>query len=118
MALSSTDFVGDYDQYYQDDIERACQRIYDMHEIIKQHAAKDNLSHVMRKPVYAICEQQRRRSACASAHSDQRVCYSLPPLVSISEMSSLWLATEAEQTSLSLTWSETPMISFLVKWLI
>ena len=22
----------------------------------------------MRKPVYAICEQQRRRSACASAH--------------------------------------------------
>ena len=24
-------------------------------------------SHAMRKPVYAICEQQRRRSACASA---------------------------------------------------
>ena len=24
------------------------------------------MSHVMRKPVYAICEQQRRRSACAS----------------------------------------------------
>ena len=32
----------------------------------------------MRKPVYAICEQQRRRSACASAQSDQRLCYSLP----------------------------------------
>ena len=28
----------------------------------------------MRKPVYAICEQQRRRSACASAQSDQRLC--------------------------------------------
>ena len=27
-----------------------------------------DISHVMRKPVYAICEQQRRRSACASAH--------------------------------------------------
>ena len=26
-----------------------------------------HLSHVMRKPVLAICEQQRRRSACASA---------------------------------------------------
>ena len=25
----------------------------------------------MRKPVYAICEQQRRRSACAFAQSDQ-----------------------------------------------
>ena len=33
--------------------------------------------YVMRKPVYAICEQQRRRSACASAQSDQRLCYSL-----------------------------------------
>ena len=27
---------------------------------------------------YAICEQQRRRSACASAQSDQRICCSLP----------------------------------------
>ena len=30
----------------------------------------------MRKPVYAICEQQRHRSACASAQSDQRFCCS------------------------------------------
>ena len=29
------------------------------------------MSHVMRKPVYAIGEQQRHRSACASAQSDQ-----------------------------------------------
>ena len=36
------------------------------------------LSHVMRKPVFAICEQQRRRSACASAQSDQHLCCSLP----------------------------------------
>ena len=36
------------------------------------------LSHIMRKPVYTICEQQRRRSACASAQSDQRLCCSLP----------------------------------------
>ena len=27
---------------------------------------------------YAICEQQRCRSACASAQSDQRLCCSLP----------------------------------------
>ena len=32
----------------------------------------------MRKPVFAICEQQRRRSACASAQSDQRLCCLLP----------------------------------------
>ena len=28
-----------------------------------------HMSHVMRKPVYAICEQQRRRSDCAYAFS-------------------------------------------------
>ena len=31
----------------------------------------------MRKPIYALCEQQRRRSACASAQSDQHLCCSL-----------------------------------------
>ena len=36
------------------------------------------MSLVTRKPVYAIGEQQRRRSACASAQSDQHLCYSLP----------------------------------------
>ena len=35
------------------------------------------MSHVMTKPVFAVCEQQRHRSACASAQSDQRLCYSL-----------------------------------------
>ena len=36
------------------------------------------LSHVGRKPVYAICEQQRCRSDCESAQSDQRLCCLLP----------------------------------------
>ena len=36
------------------------------------------MSHFMTKPAFAICEQQRRRSACASAQSDQRLCCSLP----------------------------------------
>ena len=35
------------------------------------------LSHIMRKPVFAICKQQKHRSACVSARSDQRLCYSL-----------------------------------------
>ena len=47
------------------------------------------LSHVMRKHVYAICKQQRFRSACASAQSDQRLCCCIISLVSISEISSL-----------------------------
>ena len=30
-----------------------------------------------RKPVFGVCKQQRRRPACADAHSDQCLCYSL-----------------------------------------
>ena len=51
-----------------------------------------NMSHIMRKPVHAIaiCEQQR----CCLA--------SIIPLVSISKISSLYLASVAAQASLSL----------------
>ena len=41
------------------------------------HAVYIYMSHIMRKPVFAICEQQRRRSDCASAQSDQHLCCSL-----------------------------------------
>ena len=41
------------------------------------HVDRKYLSYVMRKPAFAICEQQRRKSACASAQSDQRLRYSL-----------------------------------------
>ena len=68
----------------------------------------------MRKPVYAICEQQRRRSACTSAQSDQRFfvrCLdSIISLVSISEISSLKLASVAAQAGLCLTWSQMPKV--------
>ena len=30
-----------------------------------------------RKPVFGVCQQQRRRPACASAQSDQCLCYSI-----------------------------------------
>ena len=75
------------------------------------------MSHVI-TPVYAICEQQRRRSACTSAQSDQRLCFScldsIIPLVSVSEISSLYLASMAAQAGLCLTWSQTPKTAFLV----
>ena len=89
---------------------------------LQKNVAKDYLSHVMRKPVYAICEQQRRRSACASAQSDQRfvVRYldSILSLLATAEISRLWLASVAEQACLSLTWSQTPKTGFLVTRLI
>ena len=36
------------------------------------------MNRTMRKPVFVICKQQRRRSACTSAQSDQHLCCSLP----------------------------------------
>ena len=30
-----------------------------------------------RKPILGVCEQQKRRLACAYAQTDQRLCYSL-----------------------------------------
>ena len=72
----------------------------------------------MRKPAYAICKQQRRRSACASAQSDQpfvvRCLVSIIPLVSIPEISILYLFSVAAQAGLSLSWSQTPKTDFLV----
>ena len=62
-----------------------------------------------------------RRLACASEQSDQRLCCYLPssiiPLISISEISSLYLSSVAEQAGLSLSWSKTPKTGFLVTWL-
>ena len=76
------------------------------------------MSLVMRKPVYTICKQQRCRSACAYAQSDSTfvVCCldSMMFLVSISDISSLYLVSEAEQAVLSLTLSKTQKTGFLV----
>ena len=49
-----------------------CQRLHQLSCLI------ENLSRAMRKCVVChICEQQRRKSACAFAQSDQRLCFSL-----------------------------------------
>ena len=65
----------------------------------------------MRKPVYAICEQQRFRSDCASTQSGQHFfvhCFdSLIPIVAKPKVSIPSLVSVAEQSGLSLTWSHT-----------
>ena len=61
---------------------------------------------------YAICEQQRRRSACASRSLIitfvVRRLDSIIPLLAISKMSRPWLVPVAEQAGLCLTWSKIP----------
>ena len=69
----------------------------------------------MRKPVFAICEQQRRSLISAFV---VRCLDSIIPLGSISKISSLQLASVTEQAGLSLAWSRTPKTGFLVTRLI
>ena len=57
----------------------------------------------MGKCVNVICEQQRHRSACASAQSDQRLCFRcLDSIISLDSIASV-----AAQAGLCLAWSET-----------
>ena len=71
------------------------------------------MSLVMRKPVYALCEQQKRRSAFVVRCLD-----SIIPLVSISEISSLYPTSVDAQIGSSLPWSKTPKTGFLTTRLI
>ena len=57
-----------------------------------------NMSHVMRKPVYAICQHLRSLISTFVV----RCLDSIIPLVSIFQISSLYLASVAMQAGLSL----------------
>ena len=56
-----------------------------------------------------VCEQQRHRSSCAFAQSDQHLCYSFIgkfhylELAATSKISIIWLISVAEQAGLNLT---------------
>ena len=63
------------------------------------------------------CEQHRRRPACASAQTDQRLCYSLIAStiwkLATGEISIFYLVSVAEETGLKPALSETPKTGFL-----
>ena len=65
---------------------------------------------------YAKCEQQRCRSACASAQSDQHQCCSLLDsmicILALANVSRLLLVSIAEQAGLNLIWSKVPENTF------
>ena len=70
-----------------------------------------------RKPVFGVCEKHRRRPACASAQTDQRLCYSLFRSIicklAAGEMPIFLLVSVAEETGLKLTLSDIPKTGFL-----
>ena len=75
------------------------------------------LSRDVRKPDFCICENKDADQLRGNREADQRLCFrytdSTVPLVSKSEISSLYLFSEAVQPSLCGTWSETPKTGFL-----
>ena len=64
-----------------------------------------------------VCEQQRHRPACASAQSDQRLCFrfleSIMSKLATCSFSTILLVYVAEQAGLNLALSETPKTGFI-----
>ena len=75
------------------------------------------MSLVMRKPAFCICENKDADQLRGNREADQRLCFrhkdSTIPLLPKSEISSLYPSYEALQPGLCRTWSETPKTGFL-----
>ena len=81
-----------------------------------------NMSGVMRKPNFCLCENKGTDQLYSNCTADQRLCLhyldSTIILLFNSEISSSWCSSATVQVSLCLTCSEIPMTSFLASWLI
>ena len=71
----------------------------------------------MRKPAFCICENKDADQLRGNREADQRLCFryidSTIPLLSKSEISSLYSSSVAVQPGLCQTWSQTPKTGFL-----
>ena len=76
-----------------------------------------NMSRVMRRPAFCICENKDADQLRGNSEADQRLCFrhmdSAIPLLSKSEISSLQSSSVTAQPGLCRTWSETPKTGFL-----
>ena len=81
-----------------------------------------NMSRVMRKPAFCICENKDADQLRGNREADQRLRFrhtdSAIFLLSKSEISRLYPSSVAVQPGLCLTWSETPKTGFLTTRLI
>ena len=70
----------------------------------------------MRKPTFCICENKDADQLRGNREADQRLCFryidSTIPLLSKSEISSLYPSSVAVQPGLCRTWSETRLFFF------
>ena len=76
-----------------------------------------HMSRVVRKPAFFICENKDADQLRGNREADQRLCFryidSTIPLLSKSEISSLYTSSVAVQPGLCQTWSQTPKTGFL-----
>ena len=76
----------------------------------------------MRNPAYCICENKDADQLRGNREAVQRLCFrytdSTIPLLSKSEISSLYSSSVVVQPGLCGTWSETPKTGFLASRLI
>ena len=76
----------------------------------------------MRKPAFCICENKDADQLRGNREADQRLCFrytdSTIPLLTKSEISSLYPSSVAVQPGVCQTWSETPKTGFLTTRLI
>ena len=76
----------------------------------------------MRKPTFCICENKDADQLRGNREADQRLCFryidSTIPLLSKSEISSLYPSSVAVQPGLCRTWSEIRLLVFFMTWLI
>ena len=84
---------------------------------------KIKMSRVVRKPAFCICENKDADQLRGNREADQRLCFryieSTIPLLSKSEISSLYSSSMVVQPGLCQTWSQTPKTGFLrtrLKW--
>ena len=77
----------------------------------------NDMSLVMRKPAFCICESKDADQLRGNREADQRLCFrytdSTIPLLPKSEISSLLAFSVTVQLGLCRTWSETPKTGFL-----
>ena len=77
---------------------------------------------VMRKPSFCICEKKDADQLRGNHEADQRLCFpyidSTIPLLSKSEISSLYQSSVVVQPGLCQTWLEIPKTGFLTMRLI
>ena len=91
--------------------------LYKPNDMQQINTSSYHMSRVVRKPAYCICENKDADQLRGDREADQRLCFrytdSTIPLLSKSEISSLYSSSVVVQPGLCGTWSETPKTGFL-----